>query len=94
MSIRVLAIQLPSTAADPASSFTVRVHLDVEGESEWFTFSIEPLGMPGSDARLIVANQPFLDRFRDHRKAIHHVRRLVGQAVHEGGVHLPQLIAA
>ena len=94
MNIKVIAIQLPAAAADPAASFVASVHMDIDAESEWFSFSVAPLGMPGSDTRIIEAELPFLERFRGQQKVIHHVRRLVGQAVQGGGVHLPQLIAA
>jgi hypothetical protein len=94
MNVKVLDIQLPAAAVDPAASFVASVHMDIDAKSEWFNFTVSPLGMPGSDTRIIEAELPFLDRFRGHQKVIHHVRRLVGQAVHVGGVHLPQLIAA
>ena len=94
MSIRVLDIQLPEEAADPKASFDALVLLEVDGAQQWFRFSVEPLNMPGSDARIIGADPTFIERFRDHHSAIHHLRRLVGQAVQHGPVHLPQLIAA
>ncbi len=94
MKIRVLDIEVPASAADTAAEFEVRVLVDADGQLEWFGFRAAPLGMPGSDARVITADDAFLDRYRDQRKVVHHIRRLVGQAVARGGVHLPQLIAA
>lgn len=94
MNIRVLDIQLPPEAADPRASFEATVVLEVGGERLNFRFTVEPLGMPGNDTRLVSGDKAFIDRFRHHAKAIQQVRRLVGQAVQHGPVHLPQLIAA
>jgi len=92
--IRVLDIEVPAAAADTAAEFEVRVLVDADGQQEWFGFRASPLGMPGSDARVVEADGAFLDRYRGHGKVVHHIRRLVGQAVARGSVHLPQLIAA
>lgn len=94
MNIRVLSIELPAVASEPEARFDVRVELDLGGESHWFTFHVSPLGMPGSRSRVIEAGRDFRERFREQRKTDRHVRRLVGQAVRHGKVHLPQLIAA
>ena len=94
MKIQVLTILLPSDAPDPSGSSEVRVLLDIDGDEVWFTFQVTPLNVPGASTHLISAGAVFLERFRQNRRVTHHVRRLVGQAVHEGRVHLPQLIAA
>jgi hypothetical protein len=94
MNIRAVAIQIPAGASDTTAPFEAKIQLEIDGREEWFTFSVTPLGMPGSDVQLLEAESDFVSRFRDHRGIARHIRRLVGQAVRQGAVHLPQLIAA
>ena len=94
MNIHVLAIRLPPEASDLGASFEAQVQLEIDSEQVWFSFSVVPLKMPGASIRIIEAESALIERFRHHQKAIHHVRRIVGQAVEHGQVHLPQLIAA
>ena len=91
--ITVLDIQVVESPK-PTDLVRARVLLEVHGATTWYSFEVVSLGMPGADLRLIQADPEMVEQFRDRQIVIHQVRRLVGQAVQRGSVHLPQLIAA
>ena len=92
--VNVVAIHLPRDSERASGAFDVVVDLDVRGQMESYTFHVSPLGMPGEDISIVESELAFVDRFRSTLHVTRDVERLVGQAVHVGHVHLPQVVAA
>ncbi len=94
MTVRVLEITLPPAELRTQRAFEVRVLIEVDGDTSAFAFTVTDLGLRSSDARLVSASPPFVERFRSTPATLRHVEALVGQAIAGSAVHLPQLVAA
>ncbi len=94
MILSVIDIQVPAGAASAGSPVDVQVCLAIDGDKGTYTFTVKPFPIGTELHRLVQPDRRLYDRFRDHQVAISQVCQLVGQAVQDGAVHLPQRIAA
>ena len=95
MNVSVIEIDVPGGAENAGpGAVHARVLVDIDGQQTWYSLRVEPFLLPESDARLVVAGPELLERFRSHQRTMHRIQQLVGRAVRQAPVHLPQLVAA
>ena len=93
MTVHVVAIHVPARRDPSQGPYAVIADLEVDAV-ESYEFKVTPLGYPGEDLSVVSSERSFVDRFRDTLSVTWDVERLIGLAIQQGSVHLPQVIAA
>lgn len=93
MKVSIIDIQLPAAEAR-LKPFDVPVLLDIDGDRTWFELHVDTEVLRDLPAELISASPELRAVFHSDQRSLHQITHIVGRALRQVPVHLPQRIAA